>query len=236
MRIVCGRDSYNRNARAEKSVPPDAPDSNKTDGSGGYTSGQGDYPAGGAGGTSTVSTASTATTGAGMTLATKIIIGVIAAAVVTAGAIIIPPLMETPPEETPPPAVTDTETPVPDGMGQTEPPDAEQSDMENGISYYNDDMLNGKRHGYGVWAYENYRYEGWWENDSPNGQGTLYENLEIDEALPTDMYDQIVEKAVTGNFIDGTIDDSVVDVWHLQSGNEHRFYFELESDHTNVQY
>ncbi len=33
---------------------------------------------------------------------------------------------------------------------------------------------NGKRNDQGTWAYHNYLYVGHWENDMPNGEGTLY--------------------------------------------------------------
>jgi len=56
----------------------------------------------------TVTEAGAATTGAGMTLATKIIIGVGAIATITAGAIVIPWMIDMPREERTPPAVTET--------------------------------------------------------------------------------------------------------------------------------
>lgn len=77
-----------------------------------------------------------AATSAGMTLATKIIIGLIAAAVVAAGAFIIPKLLESPPEETPP-AITDAVTTAPDDTEsrkiETEPVGEEHTTDEPGL-------------------------------------------------------------------------------------------------------
>ena len=167
---------------------------------------------------------------AGIPVATKIIIGIIAAAVITAGVFILPRLINAPPDDTPSPAVTNTITQAPDDTGQIDDTVPENSnEPSNEASYYEGDMTDGMRHGYGVWTYENYRYEGWWENDMPSGQGTLYETLEIDSTLP-DMYDQTLETSLAGNYIDGAIHGSVIEMWYMTSGKEHRFSFELDKD------
>ena len=48
-------------------------------------------------------------------------------------------------------------------------------------SYEGERDANGKRSGYGSWTYHNFRYEGQWENDMPNGEGILYEAFMVDE-------------------------------------------------------
>ncbi len=58
----------------------------------------------------------------------------------------------------------------------------------------------GKRTGFGTWVHQNYRYEGYWENDMPNGQGTLYCAL--------DTYDPAVS-LVQGNWVDGLAEGDV---------------------------
>ena len=55
---------------------------------------------------------------------------------------------------------------------------------------------SGLRSGFGTWAYNNYLYVGQWENDMPNGQGTLY--------MYRDMGDSTVQKLITrGGWADG---------------------------------
>ena len=59
--------------------------------------------------------------------------------------------------------------------GNTNTPGGTNSPVEiDGGLYEGEWDANGKRSGYGVWLYHNYRYEGYWENDMPNGEGTLY--------------------------------------------------------------
>lgn len=49
----------------------------------------------------------------------------------------------------------------------------EPSQFEAG-EYDGDLDENGKRSGQGVWICDNFRYEGEWKNDMPNGRGTLF--------------------------------------------------------------
>lgn len=175
------------------------------------------------------SAAEQAATGAGMALATKIIIGIIAAAVVTAGAIVIPRLMNTPPNEAPPPAVTDTQTTAPDDTGQSDISNEPQS--EGGIyeidgGTYEGELVDGQRSGWGVWVYENYRYEGWWENDMPNGEGTLHITYLISDEMPSDRsYPQ--GEIIQATFKDAVVDGAVSETHIMSQGDNHYFSYNL---------
>lgn len=56
---------------------------------------------------------------------------------------------------------------------------------------------NGKRSGFGTWAYYNFLYVGNWENDLPNGEGTLY------------LREAHMDKIVHGNWVDGYAEGTV---------------------------
>ena len=60
---------------------------------------------------------------------------------------------------------------------------------------------DGKRSGYGVWLYHNYRYEGHWKNDLPNGEGILYVSLATQPNIVYDVFE--------GNWVDGLAHGSI---------------------------
>jgi len=63
---------------------------------------------------------------------------------------------------------------------------------------------DGKRSGWGVWTYHNYLYVGNWENDMPNGEGTLYEGWATTNGQieGTDVY--------RGHWVDGFADGLIM--------------------------
>lgn len=157
----------------------------------------------GVGGTAANPVASVAgVTKVGMTMAAKIMIGVAAAAVITAGAVFLPPMFNST-GNTPPPGVTET-------------PMGTRNLFESG-TYEGEYDTSGKRSGYGIWIYDNFRYEGYWDNDMPNGEGTLYET----NTLPASREPGITyhtETTVHGNWINGFSDSLITLNWVMENG------------------
>ncbi|MCL2628997.1 MAG: hypothetical protein FWD44_09945 [Oscillospiraceae bacterium] len=63
---------------------------------------------------------------------------------------------------------------------------------------------NGKFTGWGVWVYHNIRYEGYFENGVPNGEGALYVNIPL--PVPFDPHNQSGDSylEVRGTFVNGS--------------------------------
>ena len=122
-----------------------------------------------------------------------------AAAVITAGVIFLPPLFNSS-EPVNTPGVSGTETPgnTPDpGISNpTSDPSTTPGDYEGTYEGLYD--ANGKRSGWGEWVYYNYRYVGYWENDMPNGEGTLY----IAGGPGSENW-YMAQKIISGTWVDG---------------------------------
>jgi len=155
---------------------------------------------------------------AGIPIVTKIIIGIIAAAAFATSAIVLPRLINDPPGEAPPTAVTDTQA------LDDESPESEHGVYEIDGGTYEGDMIDGKRSGYGVWEYSGFRYEGWWENDMPNGEGTLTETVPIPTTVPDGLSIEIVIK---GRFLNGNADGMITETHLSVEGQTHTWKPEL---------
>lgn len=75
---------------------------------------------------------------------------------------------------------------------------------------------SGKRSGYGVWIYHNIRYEGYWENDLPNGGGVMYVGVEgIESQYPdgsfTEQGSYMAYRSYHCKWIDGYADGDIVE-------------------------
>lgn len=75
---------------------------------------------------------------------------------------------------------------------------------------------NGKRSGYGVWIYHNIRYEGYWENDLPNGEGVMYVGVEgIESQYPDGSFTEgdsyMAYRSYHCKWIDGYADGVIVE-------------------------
>ena len=149
---------------------------------------------------------------AGIPIATKIIIGVLAAAVIATGAMVLPRF------------IGDFTPTITSG---TETTQTENASPELDGGSYEADILNGTRHGWGVWTYRNYRYEGWWENGLPNGEGTLYKihNLPVER---DERYTYALDDNVSGFFTDGTITGEAPYEWNMEDGEVHQWMVLLE--------
>ena len=72
------------------------------------------------------------------------------------------------------------------------------------------------RSGHGVWIHEDpegsYRFEGEWENDLPNGSGTVRTSNSLEETVEMFEY--------TGQFSDGYYNGEFTEVWYFTDGTE----------------
>ena len=73
--------------------------------------------------------------------------------------------------------------------------------------YEGETDANGLRSGYGTWIYHNFRYDGYWENDMPNGEGVLYQAL--------DDHTEFIS-VTRGTFTDGLANGEVT-YYHLEN-------------------
>ncbi len=80
---------------------------------------------------------------------------------------------------------------------------------------------SGKRSGQGTWTYHNFRYVGQWDNDMPNGKGTLYEGYQ---------YPDFPNRAtvIQGQWVDGCAEGPILLSDHSADGEETVFYTEVE--------
>gem|GEM_PF-2127610 len=98
--------------------------------------------------------------------------------------------------------------------------------FQDGI-YVGEYDANGKRSGYGVGAYHNYRYEGYWENDMPNGEGVLKSTVgEIVDRQPDIIYAEVV--TVHAYWTDGLAYGTVVLTWYMEDGQACIWYFDVD--------
>ncbi|MCL2747643.1 MAG: hypothetical protein FWE59_03195 [Oscillospiraceae bacterium] len=97
-----------------------------------------------------------------------------------------------------PPDPDTSETPGTTGVPETNGPQ-ESSSMYEG--YEGDLDANGLRSGWGTWTYENFRYEGNWKNDMPNGEGTLSVSGEGKQGVLT---------LASGNWVDGFAEGTIL--------------------------
>jgi hypothetical protein len=80
---------------------------------------------------------------------------------------------------------------------------------------YADELFSG----YGIWEYEDWRYEGYWENGLPNGEGTLTGSTPIDYA------DYGVTLTLTTTYesmwIDGFASGTLTQIWEIDGTDPH---------------
>lgn len=113
---------------------------------------------------------------------------------------------------------TNVTTPPPSDNGDT-------ADTNDEGTYEGDTDASGQRSGYGVWTYHNFRYEGNWENDMPNGEGTLFEAVEF----PSIYIANIV--ATKGNWVDGYADGEITWTLFFADTGTRTFNFTVANGH-----
>jgi len=82
--------------------------------------------------------------------------------------------------------------------------------------------------GWGVWIYHNYRYEGYFKNGMPNGEGTLY--IAMKHREPETLQEgqtYAVTTTIQGNWIDGYADGEIHYNWVLNNGNSYTWRFNV---------
>jgi len=102
--------------------------------------------------------------------------------------------------DTPPSVETEQPTPETQDTSQQGTPAPEPSGIDlSGGTYEGELDANGLFTGWGIWIYENHRYEGWFANGMPNGSGTLDITFEPDTSV--DAY--YISWKHEGNFVNG---------------------------------
>lgn len=104
------------------------------------------------------------------------------------------------------------------------------SDRGPGFYYYGT-MENGQRTGFGLWysidSRNIYYYEGEWENDLPNGSGTVYAAPNLQDAGTDYGTVDVLWEQSTGNFVDGYFDG----MFHILNKGGDGVLFDLQMDH-----
>lgn len=93
-------------------------------------------------------------------------------------------------------------------------------------TYEGETDKSGKRNGWGVWIYDNYRYEGYFVNDMPNGEGTLY------EAAGGTASNEAALVVIKGNWIDGYADGTILYHWIMGDGDTLSWGVTVSKGHT----
>jgi len=146
-------------------------------------------------------------------------------------AIVVVPMITDNSNSPPPTVVTDTAT-TDTKQGDSgdmieETPDG--IDTSGGI-YEGEYDADGKRSGWGEWVYHNFRYIGYWENDMPNGEGTLYRAYQAPENPEPGSYPVMI--VVTGSWINGFADGEISLDWHMDFGTVLTWHFNIENGYT----
>ena len=124
------------------------------------------------------------------------------------------------PKETP---AGNLETPSPSPVPSPTP---EPPDLFADGTYIGEYDSNGKRSGYGTGIYHNYRYEGYWENDMPNGEGVLGAAAgQIIDRQPDANYAEV--GVVHAYWIDGLAYGTVSLTWHMEDGQVYTWVFDV---------
>ena len=76
---------------------------------------------------------------------------------------------------------------------------------ESAGSYEGEYDESGLRSGFGTWAYYNYLYAGEWENNRPNGEGTLYRH----EVIGVDGHDELIKSVISGTWAEGLAEGTI---------------------------
>ena len=91
-------------------------------------------------------------------------------------------------------------------------------EMDGGV-YEGELNGNGERNGYGVWVFDNFRYEGNWENNLPNGQGTLSRTAtESGTGGPVTLVDEAM-------WVNGYADGNVIHTSVYEDGHTNTWEF-----------
>lgn len=100
-------------------------------------------------------------------------------------------------------------------------------ESQQGNVFVNDLDAVGNFTGWGVWVYHNFRYEGYFENGIPNGEGTLFEaRIPPDERQEGHTYFVLIK--VDGLFVNGFANGNISDTRVLEDGITHFWNYNVE--------
>jgi hypothetical protein len=85
---------------------------------------------------------------------------------------------------------------------------------------------DGRMSGWGIWTYNNFRYEGYFADGMPSGFGTLYTTMRPPENKePGRTY---TERSVQeGTWANGLADGVLIDTWYMNDGGVHRWTYDV---------
>ncbi|MDR2598756.1 MAG: hypothetical protein LBC73_00580, partial [Oscillospiraceae bacterium] len=110
----------------------------------------------------------------------------------------------------------------------------DKSTRNSGDGIYEGELdENGKFTGWGIWLYHNFRYEGYFVDGLPNGEGVL----SCASVRPSDLdtnYSYATIIITEGTFVDGYAHGMIKHTWYLDSGNANTWNFETNMGYSTI--
>ena len=134
------------------------------------------------------------------------------------------------------PGTTETpgaSTPIEESPSPTNGDDSDTAVTIDGGTYEGETDADGKFNGYGVWIYDNFRYEGHFADGVPNGQGTLYQTL-TPPAIREPNHTYSIQQVLQGNFTDGFAHGTMTLIYHMELGDIHTWSFPINMGFSEV--
>ena len=101
----------------------------------------------------------------------------------------------------------------------------EYSDEYNGI-FEGELDENGNFTGWGIWTYRNFRYEGYFVDGVPNGEGTLYE-ARVPPEQRREGVTYFILIIISGVFENGVVNGEITDIRHREDGKIHHWSYSV---------
>ena len=102
----------------------------------------------------------------------------------------------------------------------------DNSDLFQEGTFFGEKDNNGRFIGWGVWTYHNFRYEGYFLDGAPSGEGTLTEYYTVEPGFPNSG--ESIEISISGTFSYGRANGTATGIWYYPNrGEQHYFSFLL---------